>query len=493
MMTLGGGRAIITLRAIDRDHGRCGTWVMAGYCDNVPDRRSAPRVSYRKIRMRMLRMIMCATCHHKVCGTCYQEEGSLQKLPTSFLPEIGVFVRTSLVQKNRWTFAFRAALRRRRCLRIGFKRLACIFSEGRELHRVGTQIGAIKCRISSLTASLQNYNIRAIGGRERSGSRNERLRLLRRSYSHVVDEDTVGVKGRVKILVQQLVKPDKKCSVGSTWGMGGLGKTTMAKKVHHHGDVRRHFDCFAWICISQQFNTRSVVQGILMKLATEEKRCLVTLDDLWEIDDWESLRPAFPLHERGRGSKLVLTTRNQAVALHVDPHGFIYHPKYLTEEDSWELLQSKAYPRHDNNNGRGEISNLPEQHHFPLNLSKLTLISSGLEQDPMPILEKLLNLTILHLFYDVYLGKEMIFSTNEFPRLKRLVLSRISNFKRLDKGAMPTLKILRIEGCNSLKVVLKGLMYVTTLQVLEIRYMSEELVERLQVLNGKDGEDFYKV
>ena len=64
---------------------------------------------------------------------------------------------------------------------------------------------------------------------------------------------------------------------------------------------------------------------------------------------------------------------------------------------------------------------------------------------------------------------------------------------RLDKGAMPTLKILRIEGCNSLKVVLKGLMYVTTLQVLEIRYMSEELVERLQVLNGKDGEDFYKV
>ena len=64
---------------------------------------------------------------------------------------------------------------------------------------------------------------------------------------------------------------------------------------------------------------------------------------------------------------------------------------------------------------------------------------------------------------------------------------------RLDKGAMPSLKSLWIEGCNSLKVVPKGLMYVTTLQVLEIRYMSEELVERLQVLNGKDGEDFYKV
>ena len=46
-------------------------------------------------------MEMRASCHHEVCGTCSQEEGSLQKLPTSFLPEIGVFVRTSLVQKNR--------------------------------------------------------------------------------------------------------------------------------------------------------------------------------------------------------------------------------------------------------------------------------------------------------------------------------------------------------------------------------------------------------
>ena len=33
-----------------------------------------------EIRMRVIRMIMRATCHNEVCGTCYHEEGSLQNL-----------------------------------------------------------------------------------------------------------------------------------------------------------------------------------------------------------------------------------------------------------------------------------------------------------------------------------------------------------------------------------------------------------------------------
>eukprot|EP00261_Vitis_vinifera_P038332 XP_019079575.1 PREDICTED: putative disease resistance protein At1g50180 [Vitis vinifera] len=174
----------------------------------------------------------------------------------------------------------------------------------------------------------------------------------------------------MEILLEQLMKPDKRCSVVSICGMGGLGKTTLAKKVYHHVHVRRHFDHAAWSSISQYFNVREAVQGILIQLTSadeghkakirnmrdeelfesvykiqEEKKCLVILDDMWKIGDWESLKPAFPLHKAG--SKILLTTRMQAVASHADPQGFLYQPELLSEEKSWELLRTKAFPKDD--------------------------------------------------------------------------------------------------------------------------------------------------
>ena len=292
------------------------------------------------------------------------------------------------------TFILKVALRRRRGR--GFqnilKRYACIFSELIALHKVGTEIDAIKTRISSLTTGLQTYNIKSI--REGEGSsginaRNEstKQRLLRRTYSHVVDEETVGVEGNVKILVEQLLvmeSSENRCSsssIVSIWGMGGLGKTTLAKKVYHNGRVRRHFECFAWCSVSQQFNFRAVVQKLLVEFISpnskeereniekmsddevvkrvyqiqEEKKCLVILDDVWSTEAWETLRPAFPLH-KASNSKIVITTRNKAVASHADPRAFVYQPKCLTDDESWELLQKKVFFLTNDNIGPGTIS-----------------------------------------------------------------------------------------------------------------------------------------
>ena len=163
--------------------------------------------------------------------------------------------------------------------------------------------------------------------------------------------------------------------------MGGLGKTTLAKKVYHHGRVRRHFDCFTWSSVSQQFNIRSLVQEILIKLMPphskeqrkeiekmsddevvkrvyqiqEEKKCLVILDDVWSTEAWETLRLAFPLH-KASNSKIVITTRNKAMASHADPRAFLYEPKCLTDDESWELLQKKAFFLTNDNIGTGTIS-----------------------------------------------------------------------------------------------------------------------------------------
>nr|XP_027101684.1 putative disease resistance protein At1g50180 [Coffea arabica] len=76
----------------------------------------------------------------------------------------------------------------------------------------------------------------------------------------------------------------------------------------------------------------------LYRVQTEYK-CLITLDDIWYMHDWENLVHAFPDVEGG--SKMMLTTRTKEVA----EIGYPYEIKCLNEEESWELLKATISSR----------------------------------------------------------------------------------------------------------------------------------------------------
>ncbi|KAM3743152.1 hypothetical protein ACB098_07G123000 [Castanea mollissima] len=58
------------------------------------------------------------------------------------------------------------------------------------------------------------------------------------------------------------------------------------------------------------------------------------------------MEEAFPV--RGTGSKILLTSRNKQVCLHVNPKSFLCELQCLNEERSWELLDKIAiYWRED--------------------------------------------------------------------------------------------------------------------------------------------------
>ncbi|KAK8669519.1 hypothetical protein V6N13_106947 [Hibiscus sabdariffa] len=242
---------------------------------------------------------------------------------------------------------------------------------GLELHNLAKEIENIKSRISDLTRSLQTYGITA--RKEGDGSRfaTDRQRQLRWSYSHVVEEHIVGFEENIKELMVKLIHEEERCRVVSICGMGDLGKTTLAKTLYHHADIRRHFEAFAWAYISQQCRPRDVWEGVLLRLITpsneekeeilrmrneelakklykvqQEKKCLIVIDDIWTSEAWETLRPAFPVVTTV-GSKILLTTRNKKVGLDDEPNGFLHEPECLNEEQSWELFQQKAFPGKD--------------------------------------------------------------------------------------------------------------------------------------------------
>ena len=122
------------------------------------------------------------------------------------------------------------------------------------------------------------------------------------------------------------------------------------------------------------------------------------------------------------------------------------------------------------------MKKLPEAHQFSLNLVKLTLRDTCLEEDPMPTFEKLPKLKILRLlgyYFELLLafsGKDMFCSKGGFPLLQYLRLSCLNNLEewRVEEGAMPSLCHLEISCCMNLKTIPDGLRFITTLQELKI-------------------------
>ncbi|PQQ09113.1 putative disease resistance protein [Prunus yedoensis var. nudiflora] len=259
------------------------------------------------------------------------------------------------------TFVLKVASKRKASV---LTRFTGVFIKGVNLHQIGSDIQKITTEISLLSSIMPGFNLHQT--RESGGATFfQRQKERRIAYPHIVDPHVVGLARGTEILATHLIK-GKGPRVVSIWGMGGLGKTTLAKQVYHHGDIKRHFDYFAWVCISQQCQAREVLEEILTKLISptdkerekiaklkideiaeklwntqRERKCLVVLDDIWTSDAWSSLQAGFPMNEETE-SRILLTTRNKEVVSYADKNGFLFEPQSLNDDESWELFEKIA-------------------------------------------------------------------------------------------------------------------------------------------------------
>ncbi|XP_062191967.1 disease resistance protein RGA2-like [Phragmites australis] len=201
--------------------------------------------------------------------------------------------------------------------------------------------------------------------------RAEAPQVLYRQTHSALDE-SVEICGRdddkevvVKLLLDQ--QDQHNVQVLPIIGMGGLGKTTLAKMVYNDRRVQKHFELKMWHCVSENFEAIALVRSVI-ELATNRKcnlpdtiellrrelqedigrkRFLLVLDDVWNEDKlkWEDdLKPLLCTCIGASGSMIVVTSRSQKVASimgTLPPHELAC----LSEDDSWELFSKKAFSK----------------------------------------------------------------------------------------------------------------------------------------------------
>ncbi|XP_049387432.1 putative late blight resistance protein homolog R1C-3 [Solanum stenotomum] len=173
------------------------------------------------------------------------------------------------------------------------------------------------------------------------------------------DEEVVGFEKDAESIMRKLTRGTKKLDVISIFGMPGLGKTTLARKVYNIPSIVNHFDVKVWCSVSQEYDRRMLLGEILKQTTSKSdiiepddrpdilrksligRRYLIVLDDIWDVKPWEDLGLCFPKGENG--SRVMVTTRIELVAKHLQHHSDPYPLRFLTRAESWELLQKKVF------------------------------------------------------------------------------------------------------------------------------------------------------
>ncbi|XP_042025857.1 putative late blight resistance protein homolog R1A-3 isoform X1 [Salvia splendens] len=139
-------------------------------------------------------------------------------------------------------------------------------------------------------------------------------------------------------------------------GMGGIGKTTLAKGAFEQKLIKEHFDICVWTTISQDYNIVETLREVLSRAggSMDEKdlvvglhkrlwgrRYLIILDDMWSIDVWDKLKSSFP--DCGNGSRILVTTRMSNLALHLTHSYNVFKMGFLDEASSWILFSNTIF------------------------------------------------------------------------------------------------------------------------------------------------------
>ncbi|XXG72648.1 hypothetical protein AAC387_Pa07g1699 [Persea americana] len=230
--------------------------------------------------------------------------------------------------------------------------------------KMAPKVRKVVDRLDAIAKERSNFNL---SKKNPDSDRDAELGWRNQTHSFIQESDVFGREEDREKLVQMLtnIENEEDVSVVPIVGMGGLGKTTLAKLVYNDARVKSYFDQRMWAFVSEKFNMADIMKAIIA--STNEERCdlehmdplqsrlrqtlhgkkyLLVLDDVWNENQEEWLQLKTLLMAGVSGSKIIVTTRSEIVG-YIMGTSPTYYLRELPEKICWSLFNQRAFPKRD--------------------------------------------------------------------------------------------------------------------------------------------------